>query len=605
MNLKKYYEELKRRNVFKVAITYGITAWLLLQIVETVVPIINAPNWLLKVVLILLIIGLPIALIFSWAFEMSPKGIIRTESVDAKENPFSSKKKKPFTSLLLLGFLLLLVVGQFAYNKFWNNNEIDAKGLEIDNSHLDKSIAVLPLVNLNSKGEDLEYFSDGVTQEIIYELVKVKKFAVTAFTTSFKYKNSKEPPIDIAKDLKVVYLISGSARKFGDSIKLSIELFNPHSKKIIWNETYNELMQNAPSIQLSIAKQVAKSLNIKLTVEEEKSLEKLNTTSGQAFDLFLRAKAEFLNLTPEGFSKSIELLEKTIELDPNYSQGHTFLAWAIDFQSGAWLGGNRSSEEALNLVTPYIEKSIELNPKSSDAYLVKGHIELFIKGMLRDAKKYVEYALALNSWPRTPTNYCICTVVSTYVALGELEKAKEIANLGREVDPGNVFIYWDRANIHLMEGEIEKAQALYEEALHVLDHPFFQFFVGWSYYHDNQYNKAIKYFDKIFESNKSSYHMNLAYLSNSHFMLGNMAESEQYRQELEKRLASGTHQVNLAMAMVTMAQSNIDETLTWLEKSHEKSEYALAYMMNVDPIFKPLYEEPRFVEMRRKMQFYK
>ena len=113
MNFKKYIAELKRRNVFKVAITYCITAWVLLQVVETVVPIINAPDWLLKVVFVLLIIGLPIALISAWAFEMSPKGIIRTESVEAKENTFSSKKKKPFTSNLLIGFLVIVVIGQF------------------------------------------------------------------------------------------------------------------------------------------------------------------------------------------------------------------------------------------------------------------------------------------------------------------------------------------------------------------------------------------------------------------------------------------------------------------------------------------------------------
>jgi adenylate cyclase len=128
MNLKKYIEELKRRNVFKVAITYGITAWILLQIVETVAPIINAPDWLLKVVFVLLIIGLPIALISAWAFEMSPKGIIRTESVDAKENPFSPKKKKPFTSKLLIGALIIVVIGQFVYNQFWPNLETGLGG---------------------------------------------------------------------------------------------------------------------------------------------------------------------------------------------------------------------------------------------------------------------------------------------------------------------------------------------------------------------------------------------------------------------------------------------------------------------------------------------
>jgi len=311
-----------------------------------------------------------------------------------------------------------------------------------------------------------------------------------------------------------------------------------------------------------------------------------------------------MSLTPEGFSESIEMLERAIHLDPNYSQAYTLLAFVLDFQTGSWFGGDRSASETVRITSPYIEKSISLNPKSSDIYLVRAHSNLYVKGLIRDAKKDVEYALALNSWPKTPTTYCICTVVSTYVALGDLQKAKELANLGREVDPGNVFIWWDRASIHMIEGEMQKAQALYEEALQLMDIPFFQFFVGLSYYHDGQFTKALKHFEKAFESDEIPINYNVAYLSNSHFKLGNTAESERYRQELERRIASGAHQVNLAMAMISAVQSNVDETLTWLEIAQEKNEYPMAYMVHADPIFKPLYEEPRFVEIRRKMQYY-
>ena len=514
---------------------------------------------------------------------------------------------KKSTSLLSkrnmrLLWIPVLMVGALMFYKL-SNFPLNESEIESSDT-IEKSIAVLPLVNLNSKDENQEWFSDGVTQEIIDELAKIKTVTVTAFTTSFQYKNPSISYIAIANELNVNYLISGSSRIFGDSIRLSIELFNPHSKERIWNETFNEVMKNAPSIQLSIAKQVAKSLNIKLTSDEKKSLEKPNTIDGEAFNLFLKSKAEFMSLTPEGFSKSIEMLERAIDLDPNYSQAYTLLAFILDFQTGSWFGGNRSTSETVSITTPYIEKSIALNPKSSDIYLVRAHSNLYVKGLIRDAKKDVEYALALNSWPRVPTNYCICTVVSTYVALGDLQKAKEYANLGRKVDPGNIFIFWDRASIHMIEGEMQKAQALYEEALQVMDIPFFHFFVGLSYYHDGQYTKALKYFEKAFESDEIPIHYNVAYLSNSYYMLGNKVESERYRLELERRIASGAHQVNLAMAMISAVQGNVDETLTWLEKAQEKSEYSFAYMVHADPLFKPLYEEPRFVGIRRKMQYY-
>ncbi len=520
--------------------------------------------------------------------DMKGKGKINTSS------SVFSKKKIRFLwipIILILGIFLLYNLSDYNFQKIKTEPSGES---EI-------SIAVLPLQNLN-QNEELEYFSVGVAQEIIDELGKINTIIPTAFSAAYKYKDSKESFVSIANALNVNYIISGSSRIFEDSVKLSIELFDPFSNKRIWYGSYNEVMKNAPSIQLSIAKQVAKSLNVRLSSDEKKSLETASTTDGEAFNLFLKAKAEFLSLTREGLSTSIEMLERVIELDPNYSQAHTFLAWVYMFHSAPWFGGKISHTEYDRLITPYLEKAIALDPKSSDIYLVRANSNVFANGLLREAKKDVEYALALNSWPKTPTTYCICTVVSTYLAIGNLQKAKKYANLGREIDPGNVFIWWDRANIHIIEGEFQKAQALYEEALQVMDIPFFHFFVGWSYYHDGQFSKALPYLENAYKS--EAFNFVAAYLSNVHFMLGNQDDADRYRLELEQRMASGEYNLNLAMAMVAAAQTNLDETLTWLEKAQGEKEYTFAYMVNVDPIFKPLYEESRFVEIRRKMQYY-
>ncbi|WP_297692725.1 hypothetical protein [uncultured Eudoraea sp.] len=492
---------------------------------------------------------------------------------------------------MILGAFLLYNLSDYNFKK---TKTEPSEGSEI-------SIAVLPLQNLN-QNEELEYFSDGVTIEIIDELGKIITIVPTAFSAAYQYKNSKESFVSIANALNVNYIISGSSRIFEDSVKLSIELFDPFSNKRIWYGSYNEVMKNAPSLQLSIAKQVAKSLNVRLSSDEKKSLETASTKDGEAFNLFLKAKSENLELTPAGFNEATKYLERAIELDPDYSQAYTLLAWNSMLQSGAWFGGDESTSETLRKVTPYIEKSLALNPKSSDIYLIRANLNLFTKGLLGNAKKDVEYALALNSWPKTPTPYCICTVVSTYLALGDLQKAKKYANLGREIDPGNLFIWFDRANIHMMEGELQKAQAIYEEALQVIDIPFTQFFLGWSYYHDQQFSKALPYLENAYKSD--AFNFVVAYLSNTHFMLGDQTEADRYRNELEQRMTSGKSNLDMAMAMITAAQSDSAETLTWLEKAQEKNESLFAYMVNVDPIFKPLYEESRFVEIRRKMEYY-
>jgi len=520
--------------------------------------------------------------------DMKGKGKKSTSS-----SVFSNKKTR------FLWIPIILILGALLLYNLSDSNFKKSKTEPFEGSEI--SIAVLPLQNLN-QNEELEYFSVGVAQEIIDELGKIKTIVPTAFSAAYQYKDSKESFVSIANALNVNYIISGSSRIFEDSVKLSIELFDPFSNKRIWYGSYNEVMKNAPSIQLSIAKQVAKSLNVRLSSDEKKSLETASTTDGEAFNLFLKAKAEFLSLTQKGFMKSIRMLESAIQLDPGYSQAHTLIAFVYSVQSGPWFGGEVSTSEVLSNVTPYIEKSIALNPKSSDIYLVRANTTLFGQNLLRNAKKDVEYALALNSWPKTPTTYCICTVVSTYLAIGNLQKAKEYANLGREIDPGNVFIWWDRANIHIVEGELQKAQAIYEEAVQVLNIPFTQFFLGWSYYHDGQFSKALPYLENAYKSN--AFNFDVAYLSNTHFMLGNQAEADRYQNELERRMASGELNLNFGMAMIAAAQSDSDETLTWLEKAQEKNESTFAYMVNVDPVFKFLYEEPRFVEIRRKMQYY-
>lgn len=290
-NFKKYIEELKRRNVFKVAITYGITAWILLQIVETVVPIINAPDWILKLVLILLVIGFPIAIIFAWAFEMSPSGIIRTASAEAKENLFTSEKKKPFTSKLLIVILIVVVIGQFAYNKFLESSAVNTSSIEISSANLEKSIAVLPIFNMN-KDEQLEYFSNGVTSEIIDELAKVHQFRLSPFSSTRIYKNTDKSAKDIAAELDVSLILSGNSRIYGDSVRLSFELVNPATEKRIWGQSYDDVLSNTIQIQNDIAKQIVAQLNIELSPEEKSNLNKINTNSPEAFDLYLRAKEE-------------------------------------------------------------------------------------------------------------------------------------------------------------------------------------------------------------------------------------------------------------------------------------------------------------------------
>jgi adenylate cyclase len=604
MNFKKYIEELKRRNVFKVAITYGITAWLLLQVVETVVPIINAPYWILKLVLILLIIGFPIAIIFAWAFEMSPSGIIRTESAKAKKNPFSSKKKKPFTSKFLIVILVLVVIGQFAYNKFLGTSSSDTLNLEISNSKLEKSIAVLPLFNVNND-EKLEYFSNGVTSEIIDELAKVHQFRLSPFSSTRNYKNTDKSAKDIATELDVSLILSGNSRIYGDSVRLSFELVNPVTEKRIWGQRYDDVLSNTIQIQNDIAKQIVAQLNIELSPVEKSNLDKINTNSPEAFDLYLRAKEEYSELTKEVMSNGIKMLKRAIELDPNYAQAYTLLAWIYYLQGSAEVMGDADfAVNSVKKILPLIEKSISLDSAISDNYLILGAVNLFYLNNLPKAIENIELALDMNSWPKIPTNYCMCTAVSLYTALGKLEKATELIKLSKKEDLSNKFVYSDEGTVLLNKGDNKQAIYAFKQAAEFNDIPFFNFNIGWAYYFESDYESALFYLNKAYEGEgEEPLGSLLAYLSNSHFKMGNIKESDYYRKLLTKRKSLGKPNLNIPLAIVSVGRGNKEEALRFLEKAYKEKEYGFAWFLNIDPIFNDLKSDSTFIKLNEKVGF--
>ncbi|MFK7776340.1 MAG: adenylate/guanylate cyclase domain-containing protein [Saprospiraceae bacterium] len=514
-----------------------------------------------------------------------------------KQGSFYSNLSLARKGIIGIGILLLALVCYFYFTK---KEDLASVGFE-------KTIAVLPLKNLNSSGDDFEYFSDGMTQEIIDELAKIDSFKVSAFTQSSFYKNQNKTSESIAEELKVNYIISGTSRIIDDSkrIILSIELFNPFTKERLWNGTFNEEMKDAYSIQTAVAKQIAFNLDITLSPPEEEALDRMNTTNGDAFRFFLHAKSEVAKLTPQGLMKSQQLLRDAIELDPNYVQAHTLLAWSYSLTGDPLLMPNAiSAEETTNLIAPHLKKSIELDPNNSDIYLVQSATNLWVKNQLRDAEKDVELALRLNSWPRIPTNFCICTAVATYVALGDVEKAKSISHIAKKVDPGNIFIYWERGNMSMLEGNYEEAQSFFLKTVEELDIPYFNTFLGWSHFHGAEYEEALKYLNKAYDGEELPLLMTVAYLSNVHYLLGNFEKSDYYLQELIKRDAAGEHHINLYLSMIYSARKEVSKALNSLDMAWNKKEYGIAVTIGNDPVFKILYEEPQFITLRKNIQFY-
>jgi TolB-like protein len=605
VNLRKFFKELKRRKVYQVALTYGLTAWLLAQILDLVTDAFNAPDWVMQISLVLLLIGFPVALILAWAYELSPKGIVRTDSEDAETNPYTPSERRPMVNFVIIALLIVAVVYLLFSRMDWMNTRHTRQEASFmaPNSI---PIAILPLINL-SEDSELGYFSSQITNDIINELAKVRSFAVTAFSTVYGYQDEGKSPGDIAEELKVNYLMRGSARAFaaGDSIKIDVELVDPGSGKRLWGESYHEKMDEAPSLQAAIARRVASSLNIRLSDSESESLNTGNTRNGKAYLKFLKAREEFMSLQIPRMEKAVTLLEESLVLDPNYAEAHTFLAWVLTLQSWpAFKKDQHTLLESKDRIQFHLNKAIQMGPPSSDNYLVQANYALTYLDDLKQAQQLVEKAIDLNSWPEQPTTLCICTAVTVNVVKGNLPRAKGIANVARNVEPGNIFILNDAFFMHIIEGDYEQAAEKIEQALNLMDIAIFRYQTGWIYYHLGRYEEAIELLSHAYDGDGYTPTTTLAYLSNAYYKMGKHEISDAYRDTLETKLTSGETHVLVDLAAVAAARGADDQVLNFLERHHEEAPIGLSYQLNVDPIFKKYHNNPRFKALREQMGYF-
>src|SRR5215472_16543709 len=270
MNPKELFGELKRRNVYKVAIAYAVVGWLLTQVATQVFPFFEIPNWAVRLVVLLLIIGFPIALIIAWAFETTPEGIKRTEAADAAGQ---RSRGGAWIYVVLIGAALsvgLFFLGRYTAGRATPRHDASPARTEVATAGLDKSIAVLPLINESGDPKD-EYFSDGLSEELIAALAQISGLKVIGRSSSFRFKDRREEPKTIGEKLGVSTLLDGTVRKQGDRVRIVAELVNAADGIQLWTRTFDRELKDIFAVQQEIAKAVAESLRVTLLGSEERS----------------------------------------------------------------------------------------------------------------------------------------------------------------------------------------------------------------------------------------------------------------------------------------------------------------------------------------------
>ncbi|MCH7895261.1 MAG: hypothetical protein IH907_12240 [Proteobacteria bacterium] len=328
--MSNLFTELKRRNVFRVGFAYVVMAWLLAQITDLVVDNVGAPEWVMKIILLVLAIGFPIALFFAWAFEMTTDGIKREHEVDRSQSIShdTGRKLDRMIGAAIAIAVVFLLVDRFAGPEQTGVLAPDSQTVQQESSSPDQavSIAVLPFVNMSSDPEQ-EYFSDGISEEILNQLVRVDGLSVTSRTSAFAYKGQGLSINEIARELGVDHVLEGSVRKDRDNIRITAQLIDARTDRHLWSATYDRKLTSIFAIQDEISGSIVEALRKTLGVDIEKiASTSIPTTNVDAYTSYLKARELFYSRDPLALRQSLEIYQQAIERDPGFARAYEGLA---------------------------------------------------------------------------------------------------------------------------------------------------------------------------------------------------------------------------------------------------------------------------------------
>src|SRR5256885_8311212 len=447
MDPKNFFGELKRRNVYKVAIAYAVVAWLLIQIATQVFPFFEIPNWVVRLVVLLLVIGFPVALILAWAFEITPEGIKRAEDVDLNQSTTRRTGRK--LDFLIIA-VLLLVIAVFAYQRF-------GPGQKMAVATPEKSIGVLPFEN-RSEDRANAYFADGIQDEILTRLAKIADLKVISRTSTQHYKSAPENLSEIARQLGVAHIVEGSVQKSGDAVRVNVQLIKASNDSHLWGDTFDRKLTDIFSVESEVARVIADQLRVKLTGREEQEIAAKPTDNPEAYDAYLRGVAYTLKTyaTSANILGAQKYLREAVRLDPKFALGWALLSYvdARGYITQSVQPTVAVREEARQAA----ETALTLQPNLGEAVVAKGAYHYWILKDYDTAVRYFEQARQL-----LPSSSRIPELLG-YVARrrGQWDRSKAYFNEAERLDPRNV-------NLLTQQATTDIALRRFPEALRKLD----------------------------------------------------------------------------------------------------------------------------------------
>jgi adenylate cyclase len=566
---------------------------LLIEVSATTFPMLRLPEWTATFVTVMLMIGFPVALIFAWAFELTPEGIKKEKEVDRSQSTTHVTGRK--LDYLIIA-VLVVALGYFAFDKFMldpsRHTELvqatteaateQAATNSTASAESDKSIAVLPFVNMSDDAAN-EYFSDGISEELLNLLAKIPEFRVISRSSAFSYKGKDFKIADVGRELNVAYVLEGSVRKAGNKVRITAQLIEVDSDTHQWSDTYDRTLDDIFAIQDEIASKVADALQVALLGESRSERE----IDPEIYALWLKG-LYFLNQRgQENYKKSEKVLLQAIELEPGYANAWQLLAFTYYQQT---IQGFRTSEEGHALAMGAIDRAMSLDP---DQGVIQGAYGFLKKNLDWDwdtAHTALTKAYQLNP-NRNAIRIWRASLIQT---LGRPDEAIKIYTKALAADPLNTSIYSSLGILYRKVGRFDDAIVMFEKQIELRpDYHWAYFNLGKSYLLKGDAAQALVEIEK----NPSNVYRHLG-LVLAYSTLGREAEA---RAALEYLVSEYGEQRPTWIAEGYSWRGEKDQAFEWLEKAYVQKDIGLAYLLN-SRVFETLSDDPRWVELLRKLE---
>jgi len=580
MKIDNFFSELQRRNVYKVAVAYAVVGWLLVQITTQVFPIFEIPNWALRLIVLAIIIGFPIALVLAWAFELTPEGIKHTEDVDLSDKRVSKKRTWIYVTLIgaALSFALFFVGRLSAPNSSASPAVLP-----------EKSIAVLPFENQN-RDPDTDYLCDGIPESIINSLSELPKLKVMSRNSVFHYKGKEADAQTVGKELKVQTLLTGRVRQRGDGLTIGVELINAQDNSQMWGQQYNRKLADVFAVQEEIAKEVSDKLRLKLTGTEKEQLAKRPTENLKAFQYYMQGRAAAQRRTNADLLASVSYYEKALQEDGKYALAYAGLSDAYAnlgyYGSIAPVEGRRRAEEAAR-------KALELDDKLAEAHTALGQIYIaFAPSDFSTGDRELKHAIELN--PNLAVAHY--NLGLSFIRQGRLDEASAELAKARGLDPISSIIARAVVIPHYFKRDYPRAFELLRQA-NELGPPLSATWEIGLYIKNGSLDEAFAEIEKAKAARKDDplivYSTGMAYAA-----AGKGPEALQKIKELGT-LAEGTLSTAHWIAKIYATLNDKEQAFSWLDRGLATG--ALGVFYKDEPIWDPIRDDPRFEELVAKL----